>query len=86
MLIIWRSVGQGIRIGDGLLTVDAIRRSVHLTHAEGATLQRHILTRRKDLHLHNCRVVLVDKSATEVRLGLDAPESVRIQREELLSE
>lgn len=87
MLVIWRGVGQSIRIGDGLLTVESVRPSIRLSFQSATRTQRYVL-RRSDqdsaFQLPNCRVVLLDSSSTEIRLGLDAPPQVQIMRTELL--
>lgn len=89
MLVIWRGVGQSIRIGDGLLTVESVRPSIRLSFQSATRTQRYLL-RRSDqdaaIQLPNCRVLLLDSSGTEIRLGLDAPAEVQITRTELLPE
>jgi sRNA-binding carbon storage regulator CsrA len=89
VLVIWRGVGQSIRIGDGLLTVESVRPSIRLSFQSATRTQRYLL-RRSDqdaaIQLPSCRVVLIDSSSTEIRLGLDAPPEVQITRTELLPE
>jgi hypothetical protein len=81
-------VAQAVRIGEGVLTVDSIRPAVRLTYKDSRRTQRFVLRRASDqtVRLENCRIVVLDTTATEIRLGLDAPADVQITRSELLAE
>jgi sRNA-binding carbon storage regulator CsrA len=90
MLVIWRAQGQSVRIGSGLLTVEALRPAIRLTFKEQDLVQRFVLKRggpkEATVMLGSCRIVLLETSASEARLGFDAPADIRIIRSELLAE
>ena len=86
MLVIWRAVGQSVRIGGGVLTVEAVRPRVQLRYTDASHDQQFSLRRSRGGRIipAGCRVVVLDSSLTEVRLGLDAPDDVHITRTELM--
>jgi len=90
MLVIWRGQGQSVRIGDGVLTVESLRPAIQLTFKDHDLVQRFVLERRgtkeATVMLGSCRIVLLETSASEARLGFDAPADVQIIRSELLAE
>ena len=84
MLVISRYDGEGLWIGEDLfvvvimdgwgarLAVSAVNREVHQPDEQTAVIDGHI-----EIRLLKCR-------AGRVRIGIDAPDSMRVVREELL--
>ncbi|WP_018950952.1 carbon storage regulator [Thioalkalivibrio sp. AKL12] len=85
MLVISRYDGEGFWIGEDLfvvvimdgwgarLAVSAVNREVHQPDEQTAVIDGHI-----EIRILQCR-------AGRVRIGIDAPESMRVVREELLN-
>ena len=90
MLVLTRAVGGSIRIGTGLLTVISVGTDVRLGFIDRGRTTKFAFKRRafpemESFYMGFGKVVLLDASRTEVKLGIEAPHSVRIMRAELLA-